>query len=303
MRMRPAFLLCLTGLAACAPTARVSHFQAMGELGQNYERAVAAAIDKSKGAQVDATSVRLLEQRGLVGADERTAWRTEGAAILSQAETADLATIAALNRIIVQARLLERYFTALTALAAFDGETAMSSAAQETTGALSSLIPELATAQIGGATLPQFVSATTPIIVGALKSRPLERELRERGPVLLSHLRWQKQLLTFLADRVAADNALIARIDARTALYLPYSDITQPVTGFRTARREQILAADSDPTGLRAAAALSDKLHDAILALAEGRLAPTDLASHMQDVSRLAGIVEGIAGKAKEPTP
>lgn len=303
MWMRLLSSFCLIVLAACAPQARVSHFKAMGTLGQNYEQAVAAAIEKSKVALVDANSTRLLDQRAQTSPEEHDSWRAEGTAILERNNQQDIATIAALNRTITQARLFERYFTALAALAAFDGETAVSTSAQETADALGALVPGLAAAKIGGEALPQFVETTTPLVVGVLKSRPLERELRARGPVLLAHLRWQKQLLAFLADRIAADNAMIAGLEAKETFFDPYSDLTKPIDGFKAARRDYILAADSDPTGLRAAAALSDKLRDAIVALADGRLAPTDLADYAQDVSRLVAMVEGIAGHAREATP
>jgi hypothetical protein len=300
--MRKILAICAlfaVGLSGC--TARVNNFKGMAEIGQSYERSVVKVVDSARSSGVDANSARLLAARDLAAIDKAWPSAIDPLAYIEQLNEADRASLDALDKIEAHAQQLERYFTALLALAAFDGDSEIAASAERSAQALTELAATLGTAKLGGAPLPALAKQSGPLVVSALKSRALERELRLRGPMLLDNLDLQRRLLAFLADRVTADSEFIAENQMTRTVAEPYADLQKSIAGFADARRELLLRSGVDAAPFREAELLAGKLHDAIIALAEGRIDASDLALYAADMSRLIGLIETAGNKGAQP--
>jgi len=281
-------LLALATLAAggCT-TAPTSNFKAFAQLGRKLETAVGAVVDQAADLNVDADSKSLVLGRKPTSAARRADLEAHDTEIIKAEQIyADLKK---------QNVLLSDYFTALDALASFDGESAIGSSTSDLVTSLQALSPKLATAKIGNAEVPDVAGAATPLIVSGIKSRRLATELRRNGPIISAQLDLQSKLLSMLADDISSDQEMLAQSDLLERVYGPYADAKElPVSW--VADRRQILRQQATVAAPAAEAAdLSRKLKLSFVALSEGRVDASELASDAADLDRLISLIELIA--------
>ena len=214
----------------------------------------------------------------------------------NEAVVANIKAYAAIKK---QTGLLSDYFTALGALASFDGESAIGSSAGDTVKSLQALVPDLQSAKIGNASLPDIAEAAVPLIVSNIKATKLRNELARNGTTILHQLDLQSALLTMLADDIAQDQDVIGQNDMLEDVLKPFAN-DGSVPGSWAARRREILNEQAlAPAPAAEAAELSKKLKLAFTGLVEGRLEPGDLADYATDLGKLVTLIELAAKPAK----
>jgi len=286
-------LLCVGGalasLSACT-TARTNQFKSFAELGRTFETAVDKVIDQASDLNVDADSKTLIIGRKSTPAERRAELTAHDEEIVKANQIyADLKK---------QNALLSEYFTALGALASFDGESAIGKSTEGLVGALQTLSPSLKSAKIGNAPIAAAVGAAAPIIISNIKSHRLEAELRRNGPIISDQLDLQSELLNALADDIASDQELLAQSQLLDRVYVPYAEAKDVPASWMADRREILRSQAVVAAPAAEAAKLSRKLKLAFVGLSEGRIEVSELADYAADLSRLMSLIEKIAKPA-----
>jgi hypothetical protein len=289
MRKRHCLLVVLALTSACT-TARTNHIKALAEVGRSFETAVDKVVDQASDLNVDANSQMLLEGRSDNRDDRRKTLEANNAEMVRA------------NRIYAdlkkQNALLSDYFTALGALASFDGESAIGTSTQSLVTSLQALSPRLQGITIGNAPVASVVGAAAPLIVSGIKSRRLAEELRRNGPIINEQLDLQSKLLDALAEDIAEDQNVLAQNQLLERIYVPYIEASNVPAGWIADRRAILRQQAVVAAPAAEAAQLSRKLKLAFAATAEGRLDPSDLAADAADLGRLVSLIETVAKPA-----
>jgi hypothetical protein len=279
-------------LSACSPTVTTNKFKSFAELGRGFETAVDKVIDQAAVSNVDANSQELL--------NGRKGNRDARIADLSANNDAVIETNRSYAALKKQTALLSDYFTALGALASFDGESAIGTSATGFVNSLQALSPKLETIEVGNASAGDLVGAAAPLIVSGIKSARLRAELQRNGAIISRQLDLQNLLLEQLAEDIAADQDVLGEKVMLDDVLTPYVDGPSPPGGAWIAKRREVLAARAlAPAPAAEAAKLSKKLKLAFIALSEGRLDPSDLSDYAADLGRLLTLVEMTRTPAK----
>lgn len=299
MRSKYVAAIAVSGLlAGCASSARVNQFKAFAEVGAKSQTAVRTIIDEAARSSADADSQRLITARRL--ATRASPPSADLSAQILASNKAVVAHTEALTAFKRHSGLLSDYFTALGALAAFDGESGIADSAKSTVTALQGLAPALKDASVGDAPVADFIGAAAGLAVAHFKAKALEDELRANGPAVERALDLQRAFLDALNEDMTSDYQTLSE-------QVLFKNVVQPFAApsgelgatWMVERRTALLAASNRTEPVKEAAALSRKLHLSFIALAEGRLEPSDLALSAADLSRLVDLVEMVAAKPK----
>jgi hypothetical protein len=277
-------------LTACT-TVSTNRFKAFAELGRGFEGAVDKVIDEAATSNVDANSQELLSGRKTAPAERLADLNRHNDAIVEANRT-----YIGLKK---QTALLSEYFTALGALASFDGESAIGASTTGLVNSLQALSPSLEGAKIGGAAVGDLLGAAAPLVVSGIKSAKLRAELRRNGPTISRQLDLQNALLSALAEDIASDQDVLSQHQLLEDVLTPYVEASSVPAGWSADRREILRQQSLAPAPAAEAAELSKKLKIAFVGLAEGRVEPGDLADYAADLSRLTTLIEMVAKPTK----
>ena len=282
-------------VSACSSTANINRHKAFAELGRTYEGAVLDVISQAERSNIDADSQRLMTSRPGLMSDSATRRQSILAANGAVLETSR--TYARLKR---QVNLLNDYFTALGALASFDGDSAIGESAGNVVTALQALSPSLEGATIGNATPASLIGSATTLVVTGIRSRRLAEELRRNGAVIDRQLALQSALLDLLAEQIRRDQAVLSNRQMLDDVVRPYA-ADGDLPGDWTERRRTLLLEQAVAAApAEQAAALSRRLRLAFVALAEGRMEPGELADYAADLGRLVSLIEEVRGPRQQ---
>lgn len=288
---RAHFLIAPIVLLAACTTPSVNRFKAFAELGRGFEGAVDKVVDQAAASNADANSQELLNGRKTTKAERLADLTRHDDAIVGANRT-----YAGLKK---QTSLLSEYFTALGALASFDGESAIGASTTGLVNSLEALSPSLQGAKIGGAPVADLLGAMAPLVVSGIKSARLRAELNRNGAVISRQLDLQNALLTALAEDIASDQDVLAQNQLLENVLTPYVEAQTVPGDWMDSRREILRQQSLAPAPAAEAAELSRKLKIAFVGLAEGRVDPGDLADYAADLSRLTDLIEMVAKPAK----
>jgi hypothetical protein len=285
-------LLCL-GATGCATTAKLNSFSEMSKVGIAYSQATTAVIDTAALGSIEADTATLLIFRELQ--DDRAA-RLKAIDEQSRALKTQLALFAHIRR---HQSLIKEYFVALGALAdAGDADSAIGTAATGVVNALGKLSPGFANLKVGQQSVADFASQATPLLVAALRSRALEKELRTNGAAINRELMISEGLMAFLAEKIAADDAVVQGPKEADTVFAPFvgsSNLPKDWTNERNA----FLKHSVDMTAINSAQDAARKLRTAFMAASEGNLAPGQLQLLVSDLNALTDVLDNIKGKKK----
>lgn len=291
-----AVVLIIGLLSGCASTAQVNQFKAFAELGAKSQTAVGKIVDEAVASNVDADSQRLITAR-------RLATKTNPPSVnlserIVESNKAVIAHTEALTAFKRHSALLNDYFAALGALAAFDGESGIAESAKSTVTALQGVSPKLKDATIGDAPVTDFIGAVAGLAVANFKARALEDELRANGAAIERALDLERAFLEALNEDMMSDYRTLSEQQLLVDVIKPFSEPSGDLSAAWIAkRRSALLAASSRAEPVKEAAALARKLHQSFIALAEGRLEPGDMALYAADLNRLVDLLEMVAAK------
>ena len=297
MRSQAVFVLSIM-LAGCASTARIDQFRSFADLGHKHQVALGSVVDQAVSSNIDANSQEILNAREQY--EPKKQWPSPGGAdeILDEQNQAVIATTRQYAAVRRHAALLDDYFRSLAALASYDSAPIAASTAA-TVEAIQGLSPTLQNLKVGNTTLPQAVSGLVPVVVNGIKGRLLDRELRQHGDVINRELELQERVLAFVAERIAADQELLAQRRILDKLAVPFGDLSKPLPAdWTTARREILMAQAMSAEPGAEAAKVSRELGKAFLQLLEGKLSPEGVSSLATDLSRLLTLIEVVSAKA-----
>ena len=190
--------------------------------------------------------------------------------------------------------LLKEYFVALGALAnAGDADSAIGSAAGGTITALGKLSAGFADLKVGEQPLSEFASQSVPLIVAALRSKALERELRTNGATINHELLVSEGLMKFLADKIQSDEAAVQGPREAEAVFAPYV-ANAPLPADWPATRAEFVRHGADLSAVASAQDAARKLRLALVAAAEDHISPGQFQLLTQDLANLVDILEKI---------
>ncbi len=293
LKLVPALgLLCLCAIG-CTTTAKLNNFAELSKVGIAYSEATDALIDTAAATSIDADTAVLLVAREL---QEDKDARLQAIDAQSKALRTQLAIFADIRR---HQSLIKEYFVALGALAdAGDADSAIGTAATGVVSALGTLSSGFADLKVGEQPITEFTSQAVPLVVAALRSRALEKELRTNGAAINRELEISERLMAFLAEKIAADDAAVQGPKEADAVYAPYVG-AGALPGNWPEERAAFLQHSVDMAAVNSAQDAARKLRTALIAAAEGHLAPGQLQLLVTDLSALTEILENIKSTKK----
>ena len=280
----PLLLLC----AACASTspATIPHARKLASAGAAYGKAADALIAATEETSLDADSARLLsEAQGLSRQDRR-------ALLEKHASAADL--IAELERLRKHARLLTRYFEALGALADDSVDTEAGNQIDAVADALNSAGKALSGSKLLSPAETDVLSRGGRLLVRAVRSKALTRELTLRADAIDRELRLQQAMLEALRRKVQADLTSIATLGRDRDIAHPFVDSLIADERAWIALRRSYLLAPRKVEALSEASDAASKLRSAWTAFVEGKFDEPARAALLADLDSILSFAESV---------
>ena len=285
-----ATLLLSAGCASTTP-ATIPHARKLASAGAAYGKAADALIAATEETSLDADSARLLsEAQGLSREDRR-------ALLQKHASASDL--IAELERLRKHARLLTRYFEALGNLADDTVDTDAGKEIDSVADALNSAGKALSGSRLLSSSGTDALSQGTKLIVRAVRSRALTRELTLRADAISQELRLQQAMLDALRRKVEADLASIATLGRERDITRPFLDSLIADERSWIALRRSYLLAPRKVEALSEASDAASKLRSAWAGFVEGKFDESARAALLSDLDSILAFAESV--KASNP--
>jgi uncharacterized protein YjaG (DUF416 family) len=276
-------LLLLFSVTSCVST-RVNQFAGFAEAGRQYTRAMESLTTEAGGLAIDADSELLLKGRDQLSQEERGKMYIERSDALREL----LVTLQGIRK---HSRLLERYFTALGALAGSDPTAALSSELNSVVNSLAALHPALEKASMGNARVSDYMGAAVPLVLSGIKQQALEQELRRNAPVIERELELQTALLKALSQQMTEDLELL--LDMKD-----YSGVTRPFVEAPSlgdtwkAKRKEVLTGYLSVDAVEKAASAAESLQRGFRDLVERRIGIGGFAPVFSDIHAMLDLVE-----------
>lgn len=299
-----AFAFAAILLSSCT-TARINHFKEFAEAGGKYADTVSVVFVQAGDTAIDADSLILTKTRstivsarqGLTGdalkqqeAEDRNKLLDD----LNDHNRLLKSRLEILDDLQNHLALLKNYFVALSALAASEEPSAIGGAAKETVDALAGISARIKKAKVGGSPVGDFVQPVTTLVVSQFQRAALEKELNARSVVIANEIDLQKAALTAIERGMRDDLSLIEEAKERTAVIMPYSSSASALPADWAAKRKAFLKKAVNLDAVEAAAHAADRLKLSFMALVENRFDLADAAALVEDVNRVARIVETV---------
>jgi hypothetical protein len=279
----PLFLL----LQGCV-SARLAQFSGFSQAGIAYVKASGTFIDEAGSAATRGDSALLLKARPDLSQPERQERISDANKLLIQ-------RLLLLRQIKRHGQLLQDYFEIMGSMADSKAPESLGAAAQGVYDSLAKLSPTLKNAKIGSSTVSDFIPAVVPIVVAPLKAKTLEKELRERGPLIERELALQEAMLTVLAQEIKTDLSIELNTQVTEEIIDPYVSGSK-VPNDWAAKREEVLGATVAAQSAGAAARAANDLRLGFQKLAANQFDSDALSSLIVDINSILDLTEKIKG-------
>lgn len=291
-------------LSSCT-TARINHFKEFAQAGGQYADTVSVVYAQAGDTAIDADSLILTHTRSTIVSARQG---LTGDALKQQAAKDSKQLLDDLNdhNRLLKSRLeilddlqnhlalLKNYFVALSALAASQEPSGIGEAAKETVDALAGISARIKKAKVGELPVGDFVQPVTTLVVSQFQRAALEKELNARSVVIANEIDLQKAALTAIERGMRDDLSLIEEAEQRAAVIMPYSSAANALPADWAAKRKEFLKKTVKLDAVEAAAHAADRLKLSFMALVENRFDLADAEALVQDINRVATIVEGV---------
>jgi len=277
----PLFLL----LQGCV-SARLAQFSGFSQAGVAYVKASGAFIDEAGAAAVRGDSALLLKARPDLTPRDRLEQISSKNKLLAQ-------RLLLLRQIKRHGQLLQDYFEVLGSMADSKAPESLGVTAQGVYDSLAKLSPALKNAKIGSSTVSDFIPSVVPIVVAPLKARTLEKELRERGPLIERELALQEAMLAVLAREIQTDLTIELNMQTTREIIDPYVSDSEVPSDWTT-KRDEILNTTVTSQSADAAAQAAHKLRLSFQRLAANQFDSAALSSLIADINSILDLTEKI---------
>ena len=269
-------------------SARLAQFSGFSQAGVAYVKASGTFIDEAGSAAIRGDSALLLKARPDLPQPERRERISNANKLLTQ-------RLLLLRQIKRHGQLLQDYFEAMGSLADSKAPESLGAAAQGVYDSLAKLSPTLKNAKIGSSTVSDFIPAVVPIVVAPLKAKTLEKELRERGPLIERELALQEAILTVLAQEIKTDLSIELNTQVTAEVIDPYVSGSEVPNDWVT-KREEVLGATVASQSAGAAAQAANELRLSFQKLAANQFDSAALSFLIADINSILDLTDKIKG-------
>jgi hypothetical protein len=281
----------LLSLAACATPPPPAEVQSVAQSGVKFAESVPPLLNGALDAAIASNSDTLIMDHAGTSADARkTALLEANSAYHERAKIfADVGD---------HAQLLKSYFTALMALDATGGDSAIGAEATALVNQMGELDQRIAKYEIGGQSVASITGTATPLIVGAFRSAAVERELREHGDDIVKAIELQRAFLQAVADDLRSELAAEQQEQEFKNVIEPYLSSSPLPSDWKTLRANAVTGGSQNQSlaALDTAASTAANLKTSFIAMAGGSRSQSLFAQLENDADRLVALVKAIRG-------
>jgi hypothetical protein len=275
-------------LSGCA-SAKTNQFSRFAELGCAYSEAVTGLTKEAGNVAIDADSAALIKARENIPLNER------GKTIIAQDKLLR-ERIGLLRDLRRHTQLLRSYFQALAALARSDEPSGIGAASEGVVKSLGKMSDRIKNAKVGALPVSEFTGPVAKITVAQFQRGALEKELRERAPIIERELDLQQAALQAMAEQMRTDLEVLQAREEALEVVDPFRATKDSLPSDWTKRRKELLNTHVCLDSVDAAAALARNLKLSFLALVENRLDLSDVEMMFGDINEILTLVEDIQG-------
>jgi hypothetical protein len=275
-------------LSGCA-SVKINQFSRFAELGSVYSEAVTGLTKEAGNVAIDADSAALMKARENLTPKERGDTIIEHNKLLRE-------RIGLLRDLRRHTQLLRSYFLALAALARSDEPSGIGAASEDVVKSLGKMSDRIRQAKVGNLPVSEFTGAIAKITVAQFKSAALEKELRDRAPIIERELDLQQAALEAMAEQMRTDLEVLQTREEALEVVDPFRAATTSLPSDWTKRRKELLNAHVSLNSVDAGAALARNLKLSFLALVENRLDLSDMEILFGDINEILTLIEDIQG-------
>jgi len=279
-------LVILWAVAAggCA-SARVAQFHSFAEAGRAYVKASQVVLDEAGTAAIDADSVVALRGREALDASGRRAHLIEQDKLLAT-------RLLLLKQIGRHGRLLESYLDTLQALADSDAPETVGTAAKAAFDSVAKLSPSIKDASIGDVKVESLIPPAASFVVGRLKLKALENELKARSQAVERELALQEAALKAITSSLETD--LMARLKSQQTDVVRLYAADGELGDAWVERRRQVLQAQVSAQSAGKAAEAAAELRNSFVALVERRLTETSIQQVIANINSVLDLIDQV---------
>jgi hypothetical protein len=270
-------------LSGCA-SAKINQFSRFAELGSVYSEAVTGLTKEAGNVAIDADSAALMKARENLTPKERGDTIIEHNKLLRE-------RIGLLRDLRRHTQLLRSYFLALAALARSDEPSGIGAASEDVVTSLGKMSDRIKQAKVGNLPVSEFTGAIAKITVAQFKSAALEKELRDRAPIIERELDLQQA-----AEQMRTDLEVLQAREEALDVVDPFRATKDSLPSDWTKRRKELLNTHISLDSVDAGAALARNLKLSFLALVENRLDLSDVEILFGDINEILTLIEDIQG-------
>jgi hypothetical protein len=274
-------------LNGCA-TARLNQFRSYAQAGVAYTKASQTLTDQAGAAAIGADSALLVKNRADLPPDER-----RKAVMTSNLLLKD--RLAILHQLSGHAQLLRDYFQTIADMADSNAGSDLGTAAKGAYNSIAALGKPLQSAQIGSEKVADFIPAVINIVVANIKVNALNKELKERAPLIERELATQEAVLTALAKDLRGNLTIKLNIDETQSIIGPYAS-ADPLPPDWVTQREQVLTARVAVESATDAAHAAKSLRESFARLVAGTLTAEAISDMIQDINSILDLASKIKG-------
>ena len=275
-------------LSGCA-SAKINQFSRFAELGSVYSEAVTGLTKEAGNVAIDADSAALMKARENLTPKERGDTIIEHNKLLRE-------RIGLLRDLRRHTQLLRSYFLALAALARSDEPSGIGAASEDVVTSLGKMSDRIRQAKVGNLPVSEFTGAIAKITVAQFKSAALEKELRDRAPIIERELDLQQAALEAMAEQMRTDLEVLQAREEALDVVDPFRATKDSLPSDWTKRRKELLNTHISLDSADAGAALARNLKLSFLALVENRLDLSDVEILFGDINEILTLIEDIQG-------
>jgi hypothetical protein len=287
MKKRVVFILIMLVICSCA-TQRISQFASLAAAGKSYSEAMSALTEETGKIAIDADNEHLLLYRDKYTEEDRKR-------IILERDSALRSLLDILGGIRVHTALLGRYFESLDQLAGSKYPSTLTGQIASLVESLEKIHPVLENATIGNMDVKSFIGEGVPVILGSLKQKKLEQELRRNAAMVERELELQKALLEALSEQLKSDLELLLQIKNFNQVLQPYIKQGQPGKEWKSSRKE-VLTTSLSLAALDQALSAATELKTVFLNLTENKATLSGFKSLFDSINLMIGLVEKIQG-------
>jgi len=279
-------------LSACT-SARINQFNLFAKAGTQYVDLANLVIDESGDAAIDADSAILKNIRDPLPEDKR--------AERLQLHNEQLQKrLQLLNEIKEHNLLLRSYFVQLSALAESNAPSSIGETAKATANNLVEVGNIISDGSFGGDKIGGIVEPVATIIVAQYQNAALEKELKARSDSIANELEIQRAAMKALTTSMQSNYALLIQEKERIQVIEPFVKEGNQLPAKWSERRKEVLKTNVKIESVKAAEKAADDLKKSFIALVENRFTLADLELLIQDINRIASLIEAIKGEQKK---